>query len=57
MYRVLNIMAFGDIAVSVHRICRPGSIIAVMNPKFMAPKPGSDQNLVTYTIDSDKSLI
>jgi len=57
MYRVVNIMAFGDSVVKVHSICRPGSIVAVMNPKFMPPKPGSEQNLVTYVIDSEKSLI
>ncbi len=57
MYRVVNFMAFGDSAVKVHQACKPGGIVAVMNPKFMPPKPGSEQNLVTYVIDSEKSLI
>ena len=41
MYKVISIMAFGDFAAKVHKICQPGSIIAILNPKYMAPRPGT----------------
>ena len=57
MYRVINVMCFGDHAGKVHKVCQPGSIIAVLNPKFMVAKTGNEESLNTYTIESDSHLV
>jgi hypothetical protein len=40
MYRVISIMCFGDAANKVFKICQPGTILAILNPKFMPSKTG-----------------
>jgi hypothetical protein len=46
-------MSFGESAIAVNKI-RPGTIIAVINPRLMPKKAGaSDQNGHTFCVDSD----
>lgn len=58
MYRVITIMCFGDSAVKIAKVCLPGTVMAVIGPKFMPAKAGQneDQHL-TYTIESDANLV
>ncbi len=46
MYRVINVMAFGDFSTIVYRICQPGTILAILQLKHLPPRPGSDDNSV-----------
>lgn len=40
MYRVIDVMCFGESAHKVFKITQPGTIVALLNPKFMPAKPG-----------------
>ena len=44
MYRVVNIMCFGDSATKVFKICVPGNVVALLQPKFMPAKPGASED-------------
>ena len=50
-------MAFGDFSVQVHKICQPGTVLALLQAKPLPPRPGSDDNPLSFTIDSLASLI
>ena len=47
-------MSFGESAIKIGKI-RPGTIIAVINPRMMPKKPNqpADRNGHTFCIDSD----
>jgi len=47
-------MTFGESAIAITKI-RPGTIIAVINPRLMPKKPNvkADQNCHTFCIDSE----
>lgn len=58
MYRVVNIMCFSDSSAKIHKICHPGTIMAIIAPKFMAAKPGvNDEQQLTFTIESEANLV
>lgn len=54
MYRVINMMCFGDGAIKIHKACLPGTVVAIISPKFMAAKPGlNEEQYISFSIDSD----
>jgi hypothetical protein len=55
MYRVLNIMCFGDSAPAVFKLCQPGVVMALIAPKFMPAK--GEESLWSYAIDSEQSFL
>lgn len=56
MYRVINVMCFGDAASKIHKMCQPGTVLAILSPKFFPSKAGEEQ-LLSFTIDSEKNLV
>ena len=53
-YKTISIMAFGESATAITKI-RPGTILAVINPRLMPRKPNqpADQCGHTFCIDSE----
>jgi hypothetical protein len=58
MYRVVSIMCFGDSAGPVHKSSVPGTVVALIGPKFFASKPGAEtQKHTTFLVDNVSQLV
>lgn len=53
-YRVVTIIVFGDQATACSKKCQPGAVLAVLNPKVLAPKPDQAQG---FSIESETNLV
>lgn len=54
-YKNLSFMSFGDASSKMHQI-RPGTVIAVINPRLM-PKRGDSEHSNSFCIESEAQVM